>query len=174
MTECTGPKRKPAEREADLLETAQRYARGESYREIAAVINSHRTYQLSHQTISKDVVEILKRWRATAAAEISEAKAAELLRINQLEREAWMAWERSKEDAQRRKSVRTGGDTPDRVELNVEGQCGDPRYLQQVQWCIERRCKLLGLDAPTKQEVGGLGGGPIVIELPDGLNLTEG
>lgn len=28
--------------------------------------------------------------------------------------------------------------------------CGDPRYLAGVQWCIDKRCKLLGLDAPTR------------------------
>jgi hypothetical protein len=28
--------------------------------------------------------------------------------------------------------------------------CGDPRFLNGVQWCIDRRAKLLGLDAPSK------------------------
>lgn len=28
--------------------------------------------------------------------------------------------------------------------------CGDTKFLAGVQWCIERRCKLLGLDAPSK------------------------
>lgn len=28
--------------------------------------------------------------------------------------------------------------------------CGDPRFLAGIQWCIDRRAKLLGLDAPTK------------------------
>jgi hypothetical protein len=27
---------------------------------------------------------------------------------------------------------------------------GDPRYLQGIQWCIDRRAKMLGLDAPSK------------------------
>ncbi|MHC4984512.1 MAG: hypothetical protein ACYTF6_15275, partial [Planctomycetota bacterium] len=33
-----------------------------------------------------------------------------------------------------------------------KGQAGDPRFLAGVQWCIERRCKILGLDAPTKAQ----------------------
>lgn len=28
--------------------------------------------------------------------------------------------------------------------------CGDTKFLAGVQWCIDRRCKLLGLDAPSK------------------------
>ena len=35
---------------------------------------------------------------------------------------------------------------------------GEPRFLQGVHGCIERRCKILGLDAPRKQEVTGFGG----------------
>jgi hypothetical protein len=31
-----------------------------------------------------------------------------------------------------------------------EGQAGDPRFLQGVACCIDRRCKLLGLDKPDK------------------------
>ena len=30
-------------------------------------------------------------------------------------------------------------------------QCnGNPAYLSSIQWCIDRRCKFLGLDAPIK------------------------
>jgi hypothetical protein len=32
-----------------------------------------------------------------------------------------------------------------------------------VRWCIERRCKILGIDAPMRQEHTGAGGGPIDI-----------
>lgn len=37
-----------------------------------------------------------------------------------------------------------------KITERTEEQLGDPRYLQIVSWCIERTCKLLGLDAPTK------------------------
>ena len=40
-----------------------------------------------------------------------------------------MAWAKSKEAAQ---------------------EPGDPRFLQNVQWCIQKRCKILGLDAIEK------------------------
>jgi hypothetical protein len=36
--------------------------------------------------------------------------------------------------------------------------------LAGVMSCIEKRCKLLGLDAPAKQEVTGKDGGPIQTE----------
>jgi hypothetical protein len=31
-----------------------------------------------------------------------------------------------------------------------DGQIGDPRFLAGVQWCINKRCEILGLDAPAK------------------------
>ena len=30
---------------------------------------------------------------------------------------------------------------------------GDPRFLAGVQWCIDKRCKIMGLDAPQLVEV---------------------
>jgi len=39
------------------------------------------------------------------------------------------------------------------VERTVKGQAGDPRFLTGVQWCIERRCKILGIDAVIAGEV---------------------
>ena len=31
-----------------------------------------------------------------------------------------------------------------------EGQSGNPSFLAGVQWCINKRCEILGLDAPKK------------------------
>ena len=36
-----------------------------------------------------------------------------------------------------------------------EELAGDPRFLGAVLKCVERRCRLLGLDAPTKSIVAG-------------------
>jgi hypothetical protein len=39
---------------------------------------------------------------------------------------------------------------------------GNPAYLEGVFRCIDRRCKLLGLDAPNRHEIFGSGGSPVV------------
>lgn len=121
------PKRTKQERETDLLFISRLYVRGLTLREIAASLNAEREYQLTFQTIAKDVKTILSRWRESIVDDVSEMRSAELIRINEIEREAWQAWTRSK-----------------------KGADGDPRFLTTVQWCIERRCKLFGLDGPTK------------------------
>lgn len=39
--------------------------------------------------------------------------------------------------------------------LRREGQTGNPAYLDKLQWCIEQRCKILGLYAPDQVNIGG-------------------
>ncbi len=82
---------------------------------------------------------------------INEAKAKELARVDHLEREYWEAWERSVGE-HRTKTLKT-------EEIN-----GDPRYLSGIQWCINKRCELLGLDAPSKTDITS-GGKSINVEI---------
>ena len=43
------------------------------------------------------------------------------------------------------------GKTPRRkASVKKEGQAGDPRFLDGVLKCVERRCSILGLDAPKQ------------------------
>lgn len=146
-------KRKPQQREYDLLFIERLYVRGYSHRAIAAELSKERAYTLSHKTIGADIDLILSRWRETMVTEVDKLKAAELARINTLEREAWTEWEESKGTKQRTVSEKRTGERPGtRAQITNEKMLGDPRYLQTVQWCIDKRCKMFGLDAPTKFE----------------------
>lgn len=138
-----GPKRTKTQRERDLEEIAHRYCRGEFQASIG------RDLGITQQQVSYDVKELIKRWQAAGLASIDERKVAELAKVDELERTYWTEWERSKED---------------RV-LDKEHRLGDPRYLAGVQWCIERRCKILGIDTPERQEVAGLVGQAIEIRV---------
>ncbi len=79
--------------------------------------------------ICYDLKIIRKRWMESSVSDFNQRKAEELAKIDNVEREAWVAWTTSK-----------GNQTP----------TGDPRFLQNVQWCIQKRCKILGLDAIEK------------------------
>ena len=92
----------------------------------------------------------------------------ELAKINHLEMVYWDAWHKSCEDAQTitrkskgviRKYEDGGGgfvsEQPAEVGQRTQGQVGDPRYLAGVQWCIDRRCKILGVDEATKLNIQG-------------------
>jgi hypothetical protein len=101
--------------------------------------------------VSNDIKLLVKRWRESALVDVDNAKVEELARINRLELEYWEAWKRSQRDKEAELTETQVGDKSyTKAQERKEGQTGDPRFLAGVQWCIERRCKILGIDAPTK------------------------
>jgi hypothetical protein len=159
MTDQTGPKRSPFQIQRDRQRIADWYCQGLTQADIAERLNKGRDFTLSQQTISNDLCAIQKEWLASALRDFDEARAQELGKIDRLEREYWRGWERSCEDAETvRKEGSAGG--VEKVVKTEKGQAGDPRFLAGVERCIERRCKLLGLDAPIKQDITS-GGKPL-------------
>jgi len=143
-------RRSTAEIARDRKRIAEMYLRGELQADIGKEMD------LAQSTISRDLVALHGQWRKSAAKDISEAKSRELAKVDNLELTYWDAWERSCEDAE---TVRQQGDAEgvDKITKTSKGQAGDPRFLTGVQWCIEKRCKILGIDAPIEQRHTGTG-----------------
>lgn len=145
------PRRNKLQREHDLGLIERLYLRGYSFRAIARELEAQHGRRLNPKTVWKEVQRLIDAYRENHALEVDRARAVELARINKLERTYWDAWEKSLLEAKRTKtSTKSGGDSTAEVQ-RIE-RLGDPRYLDGVQWCIERRCKLLGVDAPEKHE----------------------
>ena len=141
------PKRTDFQREADYVQITELYLRGKRQSEIAPLLN------LSQGMISNDLKVIQRRWRESTTMNLDEAKAKELARLDELEREFWAAWEASKgERTQARQEKNNAGATV-KASMTKEQRDGNPAFLTGVLNCIDRRCKLLGLDAPTKSEL---------------------
>lgn len=143
-------------RRSEQLEIAQRrqkvaalYVRHYSLREIEAEVG------VDHATVGRDLAALREEWLASSLMDFNARKAEELSRLDQLERVAWSAWERSCRDAEKTVKKRVPAGDGHRVETTHtrEGQAGDPRFLERVGWCIDRRCELLGLDPPKRQEM---------------------
>ncbi len=156
------PKRTKFQIERDRQDIADWYLQGLTQAAIAERVNSdpERGYTLTQQTISNDIRRIQKLWMASSLRDFDEMKAQELAKIDRLEREYWRGWERSCQDAE---TMRQEGDAGgvEKVVRTAKGQAGNPQFLAGVERCIERRCKILGIDAPTKMEHSGAGGKPI-------------
>ncbi len=116
-------------------------------------------------TISRDLAAIRAAWLASAVRDFDAARAEELAKIDAVEQQAWIAWERSTEDKEITQQVLI--DTPivitdekgreqvvskvrKRLTSRKEGQAGAPAFLTIILTCIERRCAILGLDAPRR------------------------
>jgi len=144
------------------------YLQGRLQAEIASELN------LSQSTVSRDLKALRGEWLVSSLMDFDEARANELAKIDTLEREYWDAWQRSREDAE---TITTKGrgdkETAVSMEKTVQlkGQVGDAAFLRGIEWCIDRRCKLLGLDDTQKLDIVS-GGVPIVFEVK-GIDLEN-
>lgn len=150
-----GPKRNHEQRERDLEITARLYMQGWYQQEIADYLSNREgdptaDYTLSQVTISKDLAEIRRRWLESSLVDMDQIKAEELAKIDRLEREYWQAWEDSRQVLETRK-LQSGDKGSSELLIEAE-QVGDPKFLQGIQWCIDRRVKIFGLDAPKRSE----------------------
>ena len=156
MSAQTGPKRTHHQLQRDRQSIADWYCQGMTQAAIAERINAdpEREYQLSQQTISNDIRSIQSAWLASSLRDFDDMRAEQLGKIDRLEREYWRGWERSCEDAET--VVKKQDPKGERqMQQTLKGQAGSPAFLAGVERCIERRCKLLGLDAPEKKELSG-------------------
>lgn len=139
---------------------AKLYLQGKYQAEIA------RQLGVSQQQISKDLRMLHRQWRASAIRDFDARQEQELAKIDLLERTAWEAWECSLHPRELTLTEQTeGGDVPDehgkvhpkspvrRASVRRENQAGDPRFLERIDKCIERRCAILGLEAPKRFHV---------------------
>lgn len=122
---------------------AEMYLRGVLQANIAIELG------VNQSTISRDLKALQKEWLNSALVNIDEAKGKELAKIDNLEREYWDAWKRSQENAETRTTTTGPAGTATEV-FKEEGQTGDPRYLEGVYRCINKRCEILGLDASKR------------------------
>lgn len=144
------------------------YKKGNSYRDIRREVMTRLNLECySLQTVHKDVQRLLEEWRKERLDNTDQALQLELTRIDDLVKEAWAAWEKSKTDYTQKTAKQKGLPSTDEggndeiitVQLeqgSKEFVCtGDPRYLELINKLLIERRKLLGLYAPEKKELSG-------------------
>ena len=134
------------------------YIEGRSMAEVGKIIG------VSHDTVFRDIRWCREQWRTRAADNIQKHTERELARIDHLDIEAWRGWFRS---IGMIKTVKNETGTGAQGSINktietIERKAGDPRFLAEAFKCIERRCRILGLDAPNKIGFGSEGKSELV------------
>ena len=85
------------------------YKRGYGYREIRDEVMARLDLpSYSLRTVSKDVNKLLEEWRESRIENLDLALQLELERIDAIIKEAWAAWEKSKEDYTARNNKQKG------------------------------------------------------------------
>lgn len=138
--------RSPSQKAKHLAEIAARYLKGESQSAIASALSIHQS------TVSRDLKELRELWRDSAIRDFDELVAEQLAKIDVLEAEYWNAWENSlttKENIRNESGENDKGPWTKTATMR-EVMLGNPAYLAGVERCVDQRCKLLGLDKPTK------------------------
>jgi transposase len=147
--------RTPSQMERDNLLISSMYLKGISQSEIAEKTG------IDQATVSRTLKALQSEWQTRAILNVDERKRMELERIDLVEREAWQAWEKSKgkkSEQFTRSKGRPSKLDPTKMEMqpqidvqNKQWEAdGDAKYLTIVMQCVERRCKILGIDAPIK------------------------
>ena len=157
-------RRKQQIRQARLEIVSELYKRGYSLRKITAEVKRRLNIpKLAVSTTYNDVQTLLKEWRESRIENIDQALQLELERIDDTTAELWEQWDKSKEEAQKTTTTRSGRikgkgnagietDAVSESRTNVGG-LGNPAYIAEIrQQLIERR-KLLGLYAPEARQV---------------------
>lgn len=127
-----------AERRA---KTARLYYARKTMRDIAAEL------KIGLATVHDDIHTVLAGWARYAKQNVAMLVVNELARLNHIERDIEIEWEKSKgevvETATGRRSNSTG--SHDTAAVKKKQRYGDPRLAALLLKCWENRCKLLKL-----------------------------
>lgn len=138
-----------AEQAEVMMLIAERYFRGVYQSKIAEEISLLKPEKpITQPLVSYYLKKLQKRWMSEADSRFDAAKGVELAKIDNLERTYWQAWERSCKPVKVKESEVSGDDKS--AGVKEYESLGEKKYLDGVQWCIDRRCTILGLDAPKK------------------------
>lgn len=143
------------------LDVAQMYLAGVPQLEIAERLG------ISQPTVSSDLAYMRAEWLKSSLRDFDQAKANELIKIDAHELLCHEAFKKSQTTVH---AIKLPRKLPDDWKLTFDNlfvavpSAGDYRFLQGAQWCIEQRCKILGLYAPTRNEHTGKDGGAIQTE----------
>lgn len=137
------------------------YSQGKTHQEIADFVN------VSRPRVSTILKDIRAEWRKTYMDDFNLVINTQLAKIDAVEAELWGGWERSKlykRTLTHKKGEERGAYTDFKQQefaVDSEGVSaspeGNPKFLSQIQACIDQRSKLLGLYASevrqkTKQD----------------------
>jgi DNA-binding Lrp family transcriptional regulator len=151
-----GPHRSPLEREEHLEVIAKMDRRGYSQRRIAEMLG------ISQRQVGEDLKKLKKVYIESQIKERHEYVTEKLEQYREIREEAWLAWERSKEDFLRIQETHEQDPSAEdathapyiyKTVRTREGRLPANEYIRTVMSCLEAERDLLGLDAPKKLDM---------------------
>lgn len=131
MTGQTGPKRTKMQRKEDLVFISDLYVKGVSIRSMSKQLERVRKYKVSYVQIQKDLKSLVAEWRKDSIKNIEDRKLVELAKVYKIECEAWKAYDLMST-------------------FRAEGDVRSAKFLDIAMKCIEKRCRIFGIDQPEE------------------------
>ena len=137
---------------SDQMRVSRLYLHGYAVDEIASLTG------LGERMVQSEITALRKGWTQRAQLDVQTATFRELDRIDALERTAHEGWMRSlgQVNVETKQATSASGGNVNRATVrNAGNRDGNPVFLARMAWCVEQRCKLLGLEKPVAVEVRG-------------------
>ena len=152
------------QRLSDRSKLAGLYLHGVSTTEMAVRVG------LTRRTVQAELVAIRDDWKGRTQIDFESAIAQQLDRVDLVEKYAFEGWERSltRKTVETKQAVRTVSGQVDRATVRAETGNGDPAFLARMSWCIEQRCRILGLEKPREVTIQGT-----FVDIAMGLDWTS-
>lgn len=156
MTSDLSKRLQPFEREVVKNVVAELYTKGASYHEMSVYLREEKKISITGVALVKYVKDVLEDWHAKRITDIQKKISGELMKLQEVERQAWLGWEASRGLKTKRYTskrgvprVRENGQiTVDTVGINDSEETfeseGNPKFLEIIMQCINRRLELLG------------------------------
>ena len=131
----------------DKMRVGRLYLHGYGVDEIAIATG------LGERMVQSEITALRKGWTQRAQLDVQTATFRELDRIDALERTAHEGWMRSlgQVNVETKQATSASGGNVNRATVrNAGNRDGNPVFLARMAWCVEQRCKLLGLEKPVE------------------------
>lgn len=118
-----------------------------SFRDIATRVSNETGVKITHVTAFNDYMKALKEAQKKVEKTAIYGLTSELEKLDRLEHQYWLAWEKSMERIKHKKLKKKGkaneGAQLESEEEDIQ-QNGDVAFLNGIKSCIELRCKMMG------------------------------
>lgn len=148
-------RRTDAQLTRDRAQVSNLYLKGYTQMEIVERLDAERDYEITRAKVRNDLRQIRKRWEESALRDFHAARAEQLAKLDKLERHYWEAWEESQQAEEKVSRKTEPSEDGDMQAVYVkqeheESLTGNPAFLRGIERVIDKRCELLGLDAPDR------------------------
>ena len=137
---------------SDQMRVGRLYLHGYAVDEIASLTG------LGERMVQSEITAIRKGWTQRVQLDVQTATFMQLDRIDAIEKKAHDGWMRSlgQVNVETKQATSASGGNVNRATVrNAGNRDGNPVFLARMAWCVEQRCKLLGLEKPLAVEVRG-------------------